>query len=69
MVTLKEFRYWDPETRRSEVVPAGSEIPERAANILGHGKIEQLKRTGYAERDEAMIVTPPKRGRPKKKGA
>lgn len=70
MQAMREFRYFDPEHKRSVVVAPGEALPERAINILGGKKVEQMMRTKHLSAQEATVVVPPKRkrGRPRKGG-
>lgn len=68
MQAMREFRYFDPEQKRSVVVASGEALPERAINILGGKKVEQLMRTKHLTAQEVTVVQKRKRGRPRKGG-
>lgn len=65
MIALREFRYYDHAARKSVAVPVGAEL-NVAALRANQVDVDKLARTKIAGQSEGIIVTPKKRGRPRK---
>lgn len=65
VIAKRDFRYQDDRTRQIVSVRRG-EVLNVEHFTANRGDVEKMIRTGYAERPEALVVVPRKRGRPRK---